>query len=166
MIDDENSRIYAPTTTDPRVRVEIIDDLYPQPVLLWFDSLADDARLVGFGLGSVRTPSLAEVGPEHARRVAANVSLYAKWARAWFALDRGDVRRAIEILDEVGRTRRGVPGRFLKIVADEYNGRVAEGERAPVTAVADAHGVSKATASRWISAARKRNWITDDKGRR
>jgi hypothetical protein len=165
VIDDDSSHIYEPTKDDPRVRMEIADDLYPQPVVLWFESWAEDAPLVGFGLGSAHTPS-AKLRPEDAQRAAANVALYEKWGRAWLAMNRGEVGLAIQLLDEVGRTRRGKPARFLRVIAYEYNARVEGGERAPVTAVAKAHNVSKATASRWISAARKRNWITDDKGRR
>src|SRR5204863_6727941 len=93
------------------------------------------------------------------KRLAANLPLYIQYARAGLAFEEGQIDRSLEILEEVGRTRRGLPGPFLKIIADEYNTRVKAGDPAPTTAIAEAHDVHKSTASRWITQARRRGWV-------
>jgi len=75
-----------------------------------------------------------------------------------------------EAIEEVGEIMREVSGRprrwkltedHLRAVADTYraNPRDARGRRAPTRAVMDEYGVSHATASRWIAAARKHHLL-------
>jgi hypothetical protein len=161
VIDDDNVVIVSDPKHDPRIEVTIPDDTYPWPLVLYFESLADDSALVGLKLGTDEQP-FREVGFADIQRLASNLALYVHYAHAWFAADRGEVRRSLDLLSEVGRTRRGLPGRFLKTIANEYNARVAAGDPAPITAIAEAHGKAKSTASRWVSAARARGWVDDE----
>ena len=161
MIDDDNVVILSDPKTDPRIKVTIPDDTYPWPLVLYFESLADDAALVGLELGTDEQP-FKGVAVADVQRLASNLALYVHYAHAWFALDRGEVRRSLDLLSEVGRTRRGLSGRLLKTIANEYNARVEAGDPAPITAIAEAHGKAKSTASRWVSAARARGWINEE----
>ena len=50
----------------------------------------------------------------------------------------------------------------LRLVAQRYETLVAEGERYPITALAAAERVHKSTASRWVSAARRRGLLQEE----
>jgi hypothetical protein len=108
--------------------------------------------------GDSGTPD-ARLDPGYVTRVATSLSLYKQYARATILWDHGDATRALAILRNIGATRRGLPSSWFRRIAEEYNRRLDAGERAPVTAIAGAHGVYKSTASRWIKEAKRRGYI-------
>jgi DNA-binding MarR family transcriptional regulator len=63
------------------------------------------------------------------------------------------------MLRRIGKTRRGLSDDQLRIIARLYETLIAEGERYPVKALAEAQDVDKSTASRWVSAARRRGLL-------
>jgi hypothetical protein len=89
---------------------------------------------------------------------------YLQYARASLAHDRGGAAAALEALRHVDKTRRGLSDRFLRNVAELYGSLVAEGEAYPVKALAASQHVDKSTASRWISAARRRGLLEPKEG--
>jgi hypothetical protein len=143
---------------DPRVSVEIHDSRLAWPLRLYFASLGDDAELIGAEFGTEEPPPV-ELDLRDVARVASNLSLYVEYARAEILFDRGDAQRALKVLANVGAPRRGTPGRWFREIAHEYSTRLAAGEKAPVKAIAEAHGVDKSTASRWLKEARRRGYI-------
>lgn len=161
---DRRGRLHADVNDDERISVEIHDAQYLWPLRLFFESLAPDAPLVGVEFGSEAEPH-SELDLAEVARVAGNLSLYEQYARATmiWGEGRGDAAQALKMLSNVGTTRRGLPAGFYRIIADEYRTRVEAGESAPVTAIAQAHGVYKSTASRWLKEARRRRYIDDRK---
>jgi hypothetical protein len=73
---------------------------------------------------------------------------------------RPDVASAgLDALRQMGRTRRGLSDEWLRIVAQRYESLVADDERYPIKALAAMEHADKSTASRWVSAARKRGFL-------
>jgi hypothetical protein len=98
-------------------------------------------------------------------KLVPHLPLHLAYARASLAREKGDVRAAIAALRETNKPRRGLTDEFLKAVAMAYESLVAEGELAPITALAKLQPADKSTASRWVSAARARGFLTtEDEG--
>lgn len=152
---------------DPRLSVEMRDDAYDLPLRLFFAHMGPDAPLIGLEIGDedhLETPlALAQV-----KHVARQLPLYERYARALIQIygptGLSEVGLALEVINEVGSTRRGKGGRFYRVIGDEYTARVRAGDPAPVMSIAEAHGVHKSTAFRWVKQARQWNYINDAGG--
>jgi hypothetical protein len=83
------------------------------------------------------------------------------YARAFASWRMDDARSLLRALRQAGATRRGLRGDFYRLIADQYKSLVANGERFPVTALADAQSppVTVSTASRWIKECRRRKLL-------
>jgi hypothetical protein len=136
------------------------DTTWTAPLRLYFSSFAPDAPLLGVQFGSEQ--SWSELDRKHVSRVAANLALYEAYARAEIQLEHGDASKALEMLNNLGTTRRGKPTRFIRSIAREYETRRLSGESAPITAIALDHGVAKSTASRWVAQAKRFGWIQEE----
>ena len=55
--------------------------------------------------------------------------------------DWGDAQTALEALRQIGRPGRGLSDDFYRLVAQQYKALVAEGEKYPVKALAEAQPV-------------------------
>jgi hypothetical protein len=146
---------------DPRVSVTMQEE--GATLALFFDrerAWAGDAPLLEVRL----TPTAG--GVFEPWRLLPTLPLQLQYARASLAHDRDNVAAALRALRQVTTTRRGLSDDFLRLVAELYGSLVAEGESYPVKALAAAQHVDKSTASRWVSAARKRGLLdaTDTEG--
>ena len=155
-----SGRIHPSARDDLRVSVEVWDDRFRLPVRLYFEHGGSDAALVGVEIGSEEhrdTP----MDPAQLTHLAKSLPVYVAYVRAEqdFEASRSQTDRLLEALNETGTTRRGKPGRFYRIIGEDYAARVREGDAAPVTSLAAAHGVVKSTASRWVKEARRRGYI-------
>jgi hypothetical protein len=157
---DRRGNLHDSVTEDPRVSVTIWDDSFPVPLRLYFAHPGDDAPLVGFEVGDENHTDTT-LAPAEVARVVKSLPVYTAYARAHIEMDRTEVSKTLEILSEIGTTRRGLPGKFLRVIANEYEARVHEGDPAPITSIAAAHGKTKSTASRWIKEARRRGYIKE-----
>jgi hypothetical protein len=154
---DRDTTIYGPKAADdndPRVRVEMQEE--GATLALFFDGetgLSGEAPLLEVRLtpthGSEFQPWL----------LMPRLPLHLRYARASLAHKKGDIAAALRALRQAGRTRRGLSDDFLRIVAEVYESLVAEGEPYPVKALAATQHVDKSTASRWVSAARRRGMV-------
>lgn len=75
-----------------------------------------------------------------------------RWAR---------MRASGKALREAGRTRRGLSDPFYRLIAEQYQRLVADGEPYPVKTLAEIHDVTISAASRWITEARRRGYIKE-----
>jgi DNA-binding MarR family transcriptional regulator len=94
-------------------------------------------------------------------RIAKNLPVYTAYAHAVIEMDRAGLSRTLEILNQIGTTRRGLPGKHFRFIANEYETRVREGDKAPITSIAEAHDVKKSTASGWVKEAKRRGYIKE-----
>jgi DNA-binding MarR family transcriptional regulator len=159
-IRDKRGHVFDDVVDDERVSVTLWDDSFPLPIRLYFKHHGVNPPLLGFELGD-EAHRRTTLEPAQAVRIAKNLPVYISYAHAILLMDRANVKRALEILNEIGTTRRGLPGRFLRIVADEYMTRVRQGDSAPITSIAEAHAVDKSTASRWVKEGRRRGFIKE-----
>lgn len=179
----------APTTTlpqvtlrfptakaqDPRIAVTLDEPATPWPITVYFLNLANEEGSgaafvnVGLELGHRfdRRPD-EQLVFEHlprpldrraVQRVTEQFREYVEYARA--ALEHGVARRTPGANAPASR-RREMTDEFLSMIAEQYREWSAGGGRA-VTEIANAHGVNRSTASRWVDAARNRG-ILESKG--
>jgi hypothetical protein len=94
-------------------------------------------------------------------RLLPRLPLHLQYARATLAHKRENVVAALRALQQVNTTRRGLSDDFLRLVAELYRALVAEGEQHPGKALAEMQHVDKSTASRWITAARRRGMLEE-----
>jgi hypothetical protein len=134
---------------DPRHSVAIRED--GATLTLFFDP--DTAELV-----EVRLTHAAS-GEFNPWQLMPKLMRYLQYARGLLAHEEGDVVAALAALRESGKARRGLPDDALEIAAADYKTLVSEGEPHPIKALAKLRGVDKSTASRWISAARRRGLL-------
>lgn len=158
VIRDRRGKVRDEVTDDLRVSVTIWDDSFPLPLRLYFAHPGDDAPLIGFEIGDERHTE-TPLEPGEVARIVKSLPVYAAYARAHIEMDRTEVSKTLEILSEIGTTRRGLPGTHFRVIANEYDLRVRDGDSAPITSIAAAHNVTKSTASRWVKEARRRNLI-------
>jgi hypothetical protein len=83
------------------------------------------------------------------------------YARALASLNMDDAVKMLNALRQVGASRRGLGGDFYRTIAAQYRSLEANGERFPITALADAQNprVTVSTASRWIKECRTRKLL-------
>lgn len=142
---------------DPRVSVSMQEE--GATVTLFFDperALAGDAPLLEVRLTPPVSGEFAPWG------LMAKLPLYSAYARASLTWEHDNAAAALRALRKVNRTRRGLSDDQLRAVAETYEALVADGERYPVKALAALQHVDKSTASRWISAARKRGFLRSE----
>jgi len=128
-------------------------------LVLHFASAKPGAALLEIRISPERGKNLE---PAKARQLFPQVDLYlaaARAALAWRPDDGGDFRAQADLLREVGRPGRGLTDDFFKLIGAHHKALVAEGEKAPVKALADIHHVTISAASRWVTEARKRGFI-------
>lgn len=106
-------------------------------------------------------PDVVELDPWVLRRVAPKAPLYLQYARAAMTANDDDWLGSLDALRELGTTRRGLTPEFFRRVAAKYQAIVAQGEPHPVKALSEMEHVKISTASRWITEARRRGFITD-----
>jgi hypothetical protein len=149
---------------DPRISVEVWDDAYDLPVRVFFRDMGADAPVVGVEIGGAQHPdtplTLTQIG-----HVFRQLPLYQEYAKAemrvWDmeTLAPSERARLLDVLNQIGSTRRGKPGSFYRIVGDEYAALVRAGDPAPINSIAANHGVNKSTASRWVKEAKRQGHI-------
>jgi hypothetical protein len=74
---------------------------------------------------------------------------------------RDDFRGAVQALREISGPGRGHPDEHYRVIARHYQALVAGGEPHPVKALGESHHVTISAASRWITEARRRGYISD-----
>ena len=160
-----SGRVNPSALDDQRTSVEIWDDRFRLPLWLYFEHNGQGAPLVGIEVGS-ESHADTPLDPTQLMHVTKNLPMYVAYARAEIALDADPSQTGllVEALNEAGTTRRGKPGRFFRVIGEEYAARVGEGDSAPVTSIAAAHGVVLSTASRWVKEARRRGYIDAEDG--
>ena len=142
---------------DPRTSVAMQEE--GATLTLFFDpdrAMAGDAALL-----EVRLEPAAD-GQFEPWRLLPRLPLHMTYARAILAWRHDDAATALDALRELGSTRRGLSDNFLSTVAHIYASLVAEGERYPIKALAAAQHVDKSTASRWVTTARQRGFLTEE----
>jgi hypothetical protein len=95
------------------------------------------------------------------RQFAPRSPLYLQYARAAMTDNDDDWTGSLRALREIGATRRGLGDEFYRQIGSNYAAITAEGEPHPVKALAEMHHVVISTASRWITEARRRGYITE-----
>jgi hypothetical protein len=85
--------------------------------------------------------------------------LHLQYARATLAREHGDAHAALRALRRLSHTRRGHSDEFLRIVAQLHGQLVKEGEPHPIKSLAKTQDVDVSTASRWVTAARRRGLL-------
>lgn len=141
---------------DARVSVAMQEE--GATLTLFFDPDADstDAAVLEVRLSP---PADGEFQPW---RLLPNLPLHLQYARASLAWRKDDAGAALRALRQVSTTRRGLSDDFLKVVASLYESLKVEGEQYPIRALAAAQHVDKSTASRWVSAARRRGLLPEE----
>jgi len=142
---------------DPRVSVAMQEDgatltLFFDPERAW----TGEAALLEVRL----TPTTG--GKFEPWRHLPHLLHHRQYALARLARDHGDIAAALRALRQVSSTRRGFSDDFLRLVAQQYETLVAEGEPYPVKALAELQPVDISTASRWITAARARGCLKEE----
>lgn len=167
-------RFPGPRATDRRVAVTLTEPATPFPITVYFVKVFDDERSgaealinVGFEVGhrfdsseadgeKVLLERLPRPLPRDAvELVAGRFRQYVEFARA--ALTLGDRRPTPGATPRAAR-RREMTDDFLSLIAEQYEAYSAGTGRA-VTEISRAHGVSRSTASRWVDAARERDFL-------
>lgn len=160
MINDAETTVRFPgrDDVDQRLRVEIQPASLP-PLVLYFESPAA-AAFVGLEIGSPFHDR--ELAPATVRRIASQLDLLVKYARATVAWNRDDSVEALRMLKAIGATKRGMPREFFAGIANEYRARLAAGEQHIVKAIAEAHSVTPSAASRWLKSARGHGYLKEE----
>jgi hypothetical protein len=150
----------------PRVRVTVRDLRNPWPLVLFFAHAGDSPAFLGFEVLAENTD--VEIGHEEGlepgsfARLARTLPMYVDYARAEIEWKSGDREKALEALrTEAGKGRRGLPPSFYRGIAAEYEQLVLRGDPHPIKSIAEARPVHKSRASRWITEARRRGYISD-----
>lgn len=105
------------------------------------------------------TPVVAD-GEFQPWKLLPKLPLHLKYARASLTWQQEGAGAALAALRGVDERRRGLSDDRLRAVAEIYEALVAEGEKYPIKALAATQHVDKSTASRWVTAARKRGLLT------
>ena len=108
-------------------------------------------------------PDTEALEPAVMRQLGPRMPLYVSYARAAIQMGLKNADAAAQSFAPSGLPGRGEGRTSIKVIADQYNALVAEGERHPVKALAEIHHVTISAASRWIKEARERDLIDDTK---
>lgn len=169
MIDDAKTSIgYVPRGESEGLDVAIWPVGLPRIVLFF---AIPTERLESAGLESAVFVGLEIGGPEGlskpltsgaVRRIATNLDLFVDYARAVLLVDDDKQDEALKLFQNIGKTKRGMPREFYKLIADEYQQKQAAGEPHLVKAIAAAHNVTPSAASRWLKAARENGYLSEE----
>jgi hypothetical protein len=160
---------------DARIAVTIEEPATPWPIVVYFIRVFDDKVgatalvNVGFELGQRfdvtpgEPPQELERFPRPLDRrtvdgVLARFSQYVQYARAQVEFQEAQETPGAK---PSGR-RRELTDDFLSEIAGQYRAWSA-GQGRAVTEIANAHGVNRSTASRWVAAARARGYIEEER---
>lgn len=147
---------YAPRAwSETEDRVVVSMKSHGCELLVFFTDLSGEGPIQEFRL----LPDSSELEPKTLRQFAPQAPLYVQHARAMIRWDRGEIAETAAALRTIGATRRGLGDDFYKLVAQNYEALVAEGERHPIKALAEMHHVVVSTTSRWVTEARNRGLI-------
>jgi hypothetical protein len=169
--------------TDLRITVTIEEPTTPFPIVVYFVHVVDDARPdawavipVGIELGHRFDAKDDDGEPrqshpigdrlprpldrEAVQEVVSRFRDYVEYARACIAIGGRPTNdpEQTPAARARGRRRRELTDGFLALIAEQYETWSAGKGRA-VTEIADAHGVNRSTASRWVAAARERELL-------
>jgi len=177
-------RYPARRATDLRIAVTIEEPSTPFPIVVYFVHVVDDEipdawALIPVGIELGQRFDRPDDGQPHAshaigerlprpldraavEEVAARFREYVEYARGCIAIG------GIPSPDPQSpgsrprrRKRRLLDDGFLSLIAEQYE-TWSTGTRGAVTALANAHGVNRSTASRWVQAARERGFLPKD----
>jgi hypothetical protein len=158
-------------TSDLRTTVVFHDpETLPLPLRIHFVPVGHktgerELRNVGVDLGevprdeasAVALPALTALALRH---VVERYPHYVELARAHVMVDLDQDTKGL-----TSATKRVKPGRidrdWLRMIAAEYQRHIADGEPAPITAIAKSHGVTPSAASRWVKAARGKHLLEE-----
>src|SRR5690349_17253960 len=87
-------------------------------------------------------PGFEPLTPTVLRRFMPRAPLFLECARRLLQHRFDDAEEAMRALREIGATRRGYSDDFIRIIGKEHRALVAEGERYPIKALAEAHSVA------------------------
>jgi hypothetical protein len=157
---------------DPRIAVRIEDPAITEPVIVYFvryvDTAVEASALVNIGIEVGRqfeaTPGeplevdrmprpIDRFAVEH---VAARFREYVEYARL-------SVNFGSKPPPNAPKRRRQLTDDFLSLIAEQFQ-RWSAGRGRAVTEIANAHNVDRATASRWVKAARERGLLEPKQG--
>jgi hypothetical protein len=171
MIEPAETTIRVSGKQWPPVRCEIRETNEPWTLSFYFAHIGEAPAFLGFevlldtdhALGNViDTDGAAGIDVGAFPRLFRSFPMYLEYARSEVArkYDRRD--EYLEALRDVGKTRRGLPDRFYREIANQYNELVAAGKPHPIKTIAELHApVDKSRASRWVKEARARGYITN-----
>ena len=164
-------RYPARLAKDMRIAVTIEEPSTPFPIVVYFIGVVDDeadARAlipVGIEFGhrfdrgkfdlNDRLPK--PLDREAVQRVAGRFREYVEYARACVAFGGRPNPPARTPGAQPRRRRRALTDEFLQRIAEQYQAWSDDGRA--VSELADAHGVNRSTASRWVQAARDRGHL-------
>jgi len=169
MIDTRRTLIDSDYRRWPRCRVTVYDSENPWPLMLAFAHIGDAPAFLGFEVLAEKD-EMVDIGneqsldPKSFARLARMLPMYVEYALAEIEWKSGDKVKALEALRDAGKSRRGLPDKFYEEIGAEYLSRVAKGDPHPIKSIADERPVHKSRASRWVSEARRRGYITTEGG--
>jgi hypothetical protein len=174
-------RYPARRATDMRIAVTIEEPSTPFPIVVYFVHVIDDETpdawaLIPVGIELGQRFDRPDDGQPHkshpigerlprpldraaVQEVAARFREYVEYARGCIAIG-GIPSPSSEPPGSRprGRRRRALTNDFLSLIAEQYETWGA-GQGRAVTEIANAHGVNRSTASRWVQAARDRGFL-------
>ena len=165
-------RYPARLAQDLRIAVTIEEPSTPFPIVVYFLEVVDDeipdARAlipVGIELGQRYDRDKLDLGDrlpkpldrDAVQQVAARFREYVEYARACVAFQGAPNPPAKTPGSQPRRRRRALTDAFLERIAEQYKGWSDDGRA--VSELAEAHGVNRSTASRWVQAARDRGHL-------
>jgi hypothetical protein len=130
---------------------------------LRFDEFSGDASLLELRL---KPHAGAKLDPVKARQLFPQLDLYLQLARAGMKWDAETIQATAEALRRVGRPGRGLSDDFFRLIATQFKAHIAAGEKHPTKALAETHHATISAASRWVSGARSRGYLTERKTKR
>jgi hypothetical protein len=157
VIDDEATLFAYDRRKTPPVSVTLHDSRNPGALELYFDDAGDNAALRGFKVISDDSLDVVKVAG-----LARRLPHYLSYARAVIEWNQGDKAQALEALRTEGSTR-ALPDRFYRAIAGEYLELVQADDPHPIKTIAQRRPVDNSRASRWVSEARRRGYIEDER---
>jgi hypothetical protein len=168
---------------DLRIAVAIEEPATPFPIVVYFVHVIDDERPdawalipVGIEMGQRfdaeddgQPRSTVPIGKQLPRpldraavqQVAERFREYVEYARGCVAVGgRPTSSGKTPGSKPRGKRRRELTDDFLSLIAEQYQ-RWSAGRGRAVTEIANAHGVNRSTASRWVDAARGRGFLPE-----
>ena len=158
-------QVIHPGSEDVDWRVRMDDDESPWLVFLNFVGIgAPDSPewlCAGYELRrreDVEPSDVRAITADDHRHVAERWERFVSVARSALEFSISEAARETGTLRARGRGRRGLPDEFFRGIADQYRQAHARNNR-PTSAIAEAHDVSRSTASNWVAEARKRGYL-------